>query len=219
MNEGAVGLPVGCIHEEVTVTVEHLPTQNTDEQIASALERLSYVMGVLEREQGREHRLSPVQVRILGYLRALEDELCRVSQLARDFGLTQATVSESVAALETRGLITRSTLPKDRRISVLRLTDEGRALAERLNSGIEVLLPHLEQLDRKEKVRLAGSLMKLIRSLHESGVISISRMCVTCGFYRTTTDRAGAEHHFCTLLSEPLSEDQLRVDCKEYKAG
>ena len=192
---------------------------NADERIAASLERLAYVLGVLERDATRAHTLSTMQVRLLAYLHTLSDALCRVSQVARDFALTQATVSESVSALETRGLVSRSPLPEDRRVHVLQLTDRGRALAERLPTGTLIMRPHLQAFSTDEKEQLAGLLTKLIRELHEGGVITISRMCVTCGFYREDGTPGGVRQRYCTLLEQTLAPDELRVDCPEYKAG
>ncbi|WP_207890350.1 MarR family winged helix-turn-helix transcriptional regulator [Rubrobacter taiwanensis] len=83
-----------------------------DAKIVAALERLGQVFLTLLRERAAEAGLSPIQARFLLYHAV---ELRRVGQLAREFGLTPATVSDAVDALEDKGLLSRD---PDRRADV-----------------------------------------------------------------------------------------------------
>ena len=63
---------------------------NVDARIVATLERLSQVFRVRLREEARQRNLSPIQAQLLIYLLHHDVELRRVSQLAREFDLTQA---------------------------------------------------------------------------------------------------------------------------------
>ena len=103
---------------------------DVDARIVAALERLSQVFRVRLREEARRRNLSPIQAQVLIYLLHHDVQLRRVSQLAREFDLTQATVSDTVAALQTKGLVRREQWPDDRRVVTLRLTPGRRSARE-----------------------------------------------------------------------------------------
>ena len=58
----------------------------------------------------------------------------RASQIevARRLGVTAATLSESVQAHLDKGFLSRTTLPRDKRVKLLRLTPESKAIVERI---------------------------------------------------------------------------------------
>jgi DNA-binding MarR family transcriptional regulator len=83
-----------------------------------------------------EYELSPPQ---LGALKALDpDQPLAMSQLAGVLGCDNSNVTGIVDRLEYRGLVERRPADHDRRVKLLALTDEGRALrdslAERLHA-------------------------------------------------------------------------------------
>jgi len=58
------------------------------------------------------------------------------------------------------------------------------------------------------------TLLRLIASLQQQGVIQVQRMCFSCHFYR-------AQHrgyaHFCALLQQPLQTAELQLECPDYQ--
>jgi DNA-binding MarR family transcriptional regulator len=62
----------------------------------------------------------------------------RASQIevARRLGVTAATLSESVQAHLDKGLLSRTTLPRDKRVKLLRLTPESKAIVERIKEFV-----------------------------------------------------------------------------------
>jgi DNA-binding MarR family transcriptional regulator len=190
---------------------------DVEAKTAVALERLGHVMGVLLREKAREHELSPIQARFLVHLLYHEVELRRVSRLAEEFDLTQATVSDAVSTLEAKGLIDRERWPEDGRVMTLRLTPEGELVAAELSTWANVVKEHLEHFPAGEKEVVMRFLMRLIGDLQRSGVITVARMCVTCRFFqRDAHPGAGSPHH-CRLLDVPLGRGDLRMDCPEHE--
>jgi DNA-binding MarR family transcriptional regulator len=191
---------------------------DVDARIVAALERLSQVFRVRLREEARRRNLSPIQAQFLVYLLHHDVVLRRVSQLAREFDLTQATVSDAVASLETKGLLRREQWPEDRRVVTLRLTPEGDGLATSLSNWADPIREHVEGFSQGERETAMGFLMELAGSLQRSGLITVARMCVTCRFFRRDVRPGEASPHHCGLLNVPLGCSDLRVDCPEHEA-
>jgi DNA-binding MarR family transcriptional regulator len=192
---------------------------NVDARIVATLERLSQVFRVRLREEARQRNLSPIQAQLLIYLLHHDVELRRVSQLAREFDLTQATVSDAVASLETKGFVRREQWPDDRRVMTLRLTAGGEKLASPLSNWADPIREHLERFSPVEREAVMRFLMELTGSLQRSGLITVARMCVTCRFFRRDVRPGEASPHHCGLLDVPLGGPNLRVDCPEHEAA
>ena len=192
---------------------------HVDARIVATLERLSQVFRVRLREEARQRNLSPIQAQLLIYLLHHDVELRRVSQLAREFDLTQATVSDAVASLETKGFVRREQWPDDRRVMTLRLTAGGEKLATPLSNWADPIREHLERFSPVEREAVMRFLMELTGSLQRSGLITVARMCVTCRFFRRDVRPGEASPHHCGLLDVPLGGPNLRVDCPEHEAA
>ncbi len=188
-----------------------------DAKVVAALERLGQVFRLLLRERAQEHDLSPIGAQFLVYLLYHAVELRRVSQLAREFGLTQATVSDAVDSLEAKGLIGRERWPEDGRVVTLRLTPEGELLAMELAAWADPVREHLRGTSSEESEVVMRFLMRLIGALQRDGIIAVSRMCVTCRFFRRDAHPGAASRHHCGLLDLPLAGSDLRIDCPEYE--
>jgi DNA-binding MarR family transcriptional regulator len=200
-------------------SVFDLPAQHddVDAKIVAALERLSQVFRVRLREEALARDLSPTQAQFLIYLLYHDVELRRVSQLAREFDLTQATVSDAVASLETKKLVQREQWPEDRRVITLRLTLGGEKLATTLSEWADPVREHLERFSPQEREAVMRFLIGLIGSLQRSGLITVARMCVTCRFFQQDVHPGGPLPHHCALLDVPLGCASLRVDCPEHE--
>jgi DNA-binding MarR family transcriptional regulator len=203
--------PLGSVFE--------LPSQHgdVDSKIVVALERLGQVFRILLRGRAQEYGLSPIGAQFLVYLLHHDVELRRISQLAREFRLTQATVSEAVASLEAKGLVSREHWPEDRRVMTLRLSTEGELVATDLATWADTVKEHLDPYSSEEKEVVMRFLMRLIGSLQESGAISVARMCLTCRFFQRNAHQGTGSPHHCRLLDVPLGGSELRVDCPEYE--
>jgi len=190
---------------------------DVDAKVVAALERLSQVFRVRLREEAWERDLSPTQAQFLVYLLHHDVQLRRVSQLAREFDLTQATVSDAVASLETKELVKREEWPEDRRVVTLRLTPNGMNLATNVSRWADPIKEHLERFSPDEREAVMRFLIGLIGSLQTSGLITVARMCVTCKFFRQDIHPGEPSPHHCGLLDIPLGRAHLRVDCPEHE--
>ncbi|GIV59178.1 MarR family winged helix-turn-helix transcriptional regulator [Rhodocaloribacter litoris] len=191
--------------------------EHVDAKIVAALERLSQAFRVLLWEVATETGLSPIQIQFLVYLRFLPGGTCRIGDLARRFDLTPATVSDAVRTLAAKGLLSRVPDPDDRRARLLALTPAGRETAGRLAGWAGALQAYLAGYTDAEKLPVMRFLMNLIAHLHDAGVITVARMCLTCRFFAPDRhDDPDAPHH-CRLLDRPLRLHQLRLDCPEHE--
>ena len=192
---------------------------DVDKKIVASLERLSQVFRILLRGEAQKRGLSPIQAQFLVHLLHHGAALRRVSQLAREFDLTRATVSDAVGSLEKKGLISREPWPNDKRVTALRLTPTGEHTARELAAWANVVEEHLKGCAPEEKEAVMRFLMGLIGSLQKSGLVTVARMCVTCRFFRPDAHQGGSSPHHCELLDVPLSGSDLRIDCPEHRVA
>lgn len=66
-----------------------------------------------------------------------------VSQLAALHGISKASVSQTLGSLEKRGYIERRIDPRDHRVVLVRLTDEGREIIRRAQQSLCTLLEQI----------------------------------------------------------------------------
>ena len=124
------------------------------------LAQLSFaVHGMIER-RAAEHGLSIVQARLLGVLR---DRTPTMNELARILGLDKSSVTGLVDRAERRGLVIRVPSTSDRRVVLVSLTADGRALvsqaAERFEADALTMLGRLPPEDRATLSRLVSQLL------------------------------------------------------------
>jgi DNA-binding MarR family transcriptional regulator len=90
----------------------------------------------------------------------------RIGELAAMLGIDNSTITPQAQRLERAGLITREPDPKDGRVAVLAITDEGRQLLERLHrSRRELLLEKLRDWTPSDRAAVAAALSRLASSL------------------------------------------------------
>jgi DNA-binding MarR family transcriptional regulator len=183
-------------------------------KITAALERLGQALRVLAREEAQRQGLSPIGLQLVLRLAGLDDP-GRPGRLAREFRVSPASLSDSLRALERKGLVERRRDGDDRRGFSFRLTPAGRLLAGRLEPLTSPVRAAAAALPAEEQLTLLLSLYELIADLQRRGVITVARMCVTCSHFRA--DAHGPNAHHCTLLDLPLARPSLRIDCPEHE--
>lgn len=189
--------------------------EHTDAKIVVALERVAEVFRVLLWNEGKETAISPIQIQILIFLRFHGVEKRTVSYLAREFAMTKATISDAVKVLEQKEFIEKRTQAHDSRSYVIHLTGKGKKRVEQALAFVTPMEEALTEVAQEQKEVLLASLLGLISSLHDKGVISVQRMCFSCRFY--AGEHRGGKGHYCTLLGKPLHNSELRIDCPEHE--
>lgn len=184
-----------------------------ESRIVVALERIAMAYRVLLWNEGRNHGLSPVQVQLLLFLRFHPRERGKVSVLAQEFNLSKPTISESVRALEQKGLVNKHGDPADGRSQVIGLTPAGRKAAAHAADFARAIEQPLATLAQPEKEAMLSGLLQLIHGLNKAGIITVQRMCLTCEHHEHVDGG-----HYCKLLAAPLQTTELRLDCPEHEA-
>lgn len=188
--------------------------QTTESKIVASLEKISQAFRVLLWQESREYSLSPIQVQVLIFLLHHSEEKRKVSYLAAEFNMTKATISDTVKALDQKGLIEKIYETGDARSYSIHLTERGREMAERTSLFTRELRTPIDKLHDDDKENLLLSLLNIIRHLNRAGVITVPRMCMTCAYYHSSEN---GQKHFCKLLNQHLQVTDLRIDCPEHE--
>jgi MarR family transcriptional regulator for hemolysin len=97
-----------------------------------------------------------------GLLMKLREQPRTLTELANHWGVSLPTMSNSIAALVQRDWVRRSPAPNDRRVTMIEITSEGRAVMDRVGRMAEARLASvLAPLDRRAQRRLHAGLAVL----------------------------------------------------------
>ncbi len=106
-------------------------------------------------QRASELDLTYAQSQVLFYV--ADHAACPMGEVAKAFGVTLPAVTHIVDRLEQKQFVLRGDHPADRRVYVLELTREGKALVEELHSirmrAVENVLVRMSADDRKRVLR------------------------------------------------------------------
>lgn len=105
-----------------------------DDELRRVMRRLVRLGGLLEPHDHGGLKVSLSEVMALGELSDVE--AMSQQELAARLGLEKSTVSRLAGGLEARGWLVRERDPANRRSYRLRLTDDGRAAADRVGQDL-----------------------------------------------------------------------------------
>ncbi|MCX7348872.1 MAG: MarR family transcriptional regulator [Alphaproteobacteria bacterium] len=181
--------------------------------VAWPLERLARVMRAREHEGG----LNPAQREALRYLARANRFSNTPGALTRYLGATKGTISQTVMALERKGLIAKAA--RDARKSVrLTLTDKGRETLAR-DPWIE-LETAVEELGGKTRRRMQRGLEELLEREVTLGGLQSFGMCSSCRFFRERGREGDAKGpHLCMLFEDALTDEDRGRICIEHVAA
>lgn len=104
------------------------------------LVRLAVVLTGAVARVAEEHELTPMQGRLLC---GLAERPQRMMELAQLLGVEKAALTGLVDRAERRGLVSRATVPGDRRAVQVALTDDGGAAMRAFEAGVAAALDEL----------------------------------------------------------------------------
>jgi len=185
--------------------------RHLDNKIVAGLERLSQVFRTLLWEKAREQGLSPLQVQLLLFMQYHEESQNNVSYLAAEFSVTKPTISDAIKILEQKKLIRKLSVSSDSRRYSMQLTAAGRKVVRDTENFTAPFSTWISQVKLPQKELIWKAIADLIRTLNQTGVITVQRTCYTC---RHNSIRNGMP--FCNLLNEKLTQNNIRIDCPEY---
>ncbi|MEF3367265.1 MarR family winged helix-turn-helix transcriptional regulator [Methylocystis sp. 9N] len=184
-------------------------------KLRDGLERLGAALRADQWAALADAPLNPTQAQILNFL--VKRGGARVGAVAAELGVSQPTATDSIAALERKGLAQRRAETKDGRATLIFATARGRALNETLQTRVGATDRALAALDPAEQAQLLALFINLIRNLQLEGAIAPQRLCVTCRHFRPYAhDDANAPHH-CAFVDAAFGGAALRLDCPDHE--
>lgn len=155
--------------------------------------------------------LKPVQWEVLGYLRDANRVSRTPGGVGAYLGLTKGTVSQTLLALERKGVVTRLADPFDGRKQNLSLTPAGEALVSR--DPLNTLGEALDGLSETDQAALQTGLARLLdQSLKRRNGRPFG-VCQTCRYFRSD-----AGEFVCGLLEQLIPAGEEKARCIEYAA-
>ena len=150
--------------------------------------------------------LNPAQAASLDYLGRANRFSRAPSHVADYLGATRGTVSQTLKALERKGLIQARSNPDDRRGLIYDLTPEGAQWADRIRASEAAL----ETLDKPDRAALDRGLRAAMTSMLEVRGGRPFGICGLCRYHET--DGAGRR---CALLDVALAAPEAAQICHE----
>jgi DNA-binding MarR family transcriptional regulator len=181
---------------------------NTANDLMTTLERLSRVL----QNESHAGGLRPVQWEVLRYLALCNRFSRNPSAVTAFLGLTKGTVSQSVIALERKGLVKKQTSPEDRRNVQLELTTDGKTLLK--DDPFSAMFQGALELAPVDQSTVTSGLQSILQTVLRQRGQKIFGQCKTCSFFRK--DNQGQGFH-CGLLDEPLSAEDSQLICVEHQ--
>jgi DNA-binding MarR family transcriptional regulator len=184
-------------------------------KVLDALGRLARGQRAHRQAVATQHNVTPLQLELLATLAAAPPPDPLVGHLARELAVTQPTITDSLRALDAKGLIARDADPADRRRTTVALTPAGTAIADQLAAADHRLLDAVTSLDPHQQEQVLTSLLDLIAALVDADVIDVARTCTTCHHHQLLPERHPPLHP--PRHRPPPAE--LRVNCPDHAAA
>jgi DNA-binding MarR family transcriptional regulator len=179
------------------------------ENVISLFSRLSRIIN----SESYGHGLKPVQWSALRFLARANRFSRTPSGLTTWLGQTKGTVSQTIAALERKGLLARGSKGEDRRVVRLELTDAAQALLARDDNAAATTM--LNALPKDDEAELERLLTVMLRAhVAERGNRTMG-LCADCRYF----ERGDRGHNHCGLLDVPLDDADAASICVEQVAA
>ncbi len=180
---------------------------NTEDTVMQ-LERLSRLV------RAREHScdLNPAQWEALRYLSRCNRFSNSPAALTRYLSATKGTISQTLIALERKGLVSKSPRPGEARSVVLVLTADGEARLR--DDPWQQVSALIEVSGAKTRKRLAAGSRKLVGQIIKSRGMPSFGSCPTCRYFReggAPDDVKGK--HWCLLFEQPVTKTEATKIC------
>ncbi len=157
------------------------------------------------------HGLNPAQWEALRYLEKANRYSSSPSAMADYLGATKGTVSQTLIALESKGLVKRDRCPNDRRAVVLALTDAGREILSQ--DPLCQIYAATEKVPEEERQQLVGVMKSILDDLC---VRQNSSQFGVCGDCCHLGEGICAGEGTCGITGDPLGASDLHRICIDF---
>jgi DNA-binding MarR family transcriptional regulator len=188
--------------------------KDSDDDVPDAGETLRQLarLAALWRRADFTLGLTPVHWEVLRYLRVANRYSNTPGAVTDYLGATKGTMSQTLALLEKKGLITKSGRDDDKRSVSLHLTEQAIAVLkddQRLLSADVVT-----DLKPKAQRRFAQALEALVRTEALRLSASSFGVCATCIYFREAVRDASAR---CMKFEADISGDEAQMICADHQ--
>lgn len=185
-----------------------------EHRIEEGLARLAAVIRADDWNRAKAAGINPTQQGVLDYLRG-RPQGSGLTDIAVHLLISQPTATDSVAALERKGLVERRASETDRRAVRVLLTEAGVALLEGSSTDGKARVA-VKHLDEAGKAELLLTVVRLIKTLQDIDAVPVQRMCVTCRHFAPFAHPDGEKPHHCHYVNAAFGQRELRIDCHEH---
>ena len=183
--------------------------QRRDSHIAALLERLGRLLATEAHADG----LLPVHWEALRYIDRANRFSRTAGALVAYLGITKGTVSQTVKALESKGLVKKRADATDRRRVRLALTAKGRRV---LNADpLKLTEDAVASLNESDNSGLAEGLEALLSTRLLAQQRRPFGLCRDCRYFARRHKEGRPS--YCQLLAEPLSNEDALAICHEQQ--
>lgn len=180
--------------------------------IYNAVERLGELQKVGARQAVTAIGLQPVQLEVLNYLSSCNKYSDTPMAVTEYLGQTKGTVSQTIKALENKGMVEKIADRNDKRISHVVVTPLGsKVLAESLPTQLFVNACNVLSGEQQHKIEEA--LTKLLTAIIQSNEMKTFGACYTCRYNHKQEDGS----YYCNLVKAPLTDAETLLICKEHQ--
>lgn len=180
-------------------------------QTSLLLERLGALIQQSVRDDAARHGLLPIHIQVLHYLMRANSYSDLPIAIAEYFGITRGTVSQTLAVLERKGLLTKEPDARHGKRVHLKLTPAGESVLR------ESWVERVEQIlceRASEAAALESTLRNLLSAMQRVNGQRAFGLCRQCAHFMA--EENGAR---CGLTHEPLATEQTVRICREWTAA
>ncbi len=181
-------------------------------KITAGIERLSTLFRATLWEEAKLYNLSPLQVQILLFIAFHDETQCNITNLAKEFAVTKATISDAVKVILEKSLLRKRGI-EDARGFLLYLTSDGKKCVNKLSGLTDFFIKSLDKVPEDEIAKIWEGMLLLIGHLQKTNIIPV-RMCFSCRHFGK--DHPKGAPHYCNFMQKPLEIKDIRLDCPEY---
>jgi DNA-binding MarR family transcriptional regulator len=186
-------------------------------RLRDGLDRIAAALRADQWSAAGSASLNPTQVQVLAFLAGRGEEGTRVKEIAGHLGVSPPTATDSIAALERKGLIEKQQDASDARATRVLINAAGRNVLRSTGMAHSATVAALAALPPDEQTELLILEIKVIRHLQETGAISPQRLCVSCHHFRPNAHDGSARPHHCTFVDAAFGNPDLRIDCHDHE--